>query len=281
MSAPKLAPPDPRWFQIASLSTLLLYGWGWLEFDVTPARVALLVGTALLTQYLCTRIWKLPSFEPKSAMISALSLCLLLRTNHEIVAVGAAVVAVASKFVIRWNDKHIFNPTNGALVAVLLSGLGWVSPGQWGNGAFLGFLFACAGSLVVYRSERSDITYAFLAFWALILFGRSWSVLEPITIPLHRLESGSLLLFAFFMISDPRTTPDSRAGRVLFAGLVAGIAWYIQFKLFRTNGLLWSLGIVAPFVPVIDRLLPGGRIQWDLAGFRPSVTAAPEPLPAK
>jgi hypothetical protein len=44
---------------------------------------------------------------------------------------------------------------------------------------------------------------------------------------------------------------------------------------------LWSLGIVAPFVPLIDRLLPGGRFRWDLAGLRPSVAPAPEPLPAK
>ena len=45
------------------------------------------------------------------------------------------------------------------------------------------------------------------------------------------------------MISDPKTTPDSRAGRLLFAALVAAGAWYVQFRLFRTNGLLWSLAL--------------------------------------
>jgi Na+-transporting NADH:ubiquinone oxidoreductase subunit NqrB len=278
----KLVPPDPRWFQIASLSTLLIYGYGWLEFDITLPRMLLIIVTAQLTQYVCTRYWKLPAFEPKSAMISSLSLCLILRTNHDAVAVLAAVFAISSKFIIRWNGKHIFNPTNGALVAALLSGQGWISPGQWGNGAFIGFLFACAGSMVVHRSERSDVTWAFLAFWCLVLFGRSWTVLEPSTIPLHRLESGSLLLFSFFMISDPRTTPDSRVGRVLYAGLVALVAWYIQFKLFRTNALIWSLGGVALTVPLIDWLLPGGRFRWDLARIaRPMLVAAPEPLPGK
>ena len=74
--------------------------------------------------------------------------------------------------------------------------------------------------------------------------------------------SGALLLFAFFMISDPKTTPDSRAGRVLFAALVAFGAWYVQFRLFRTNGLLWALAACSISVPVIDRILPGPPYRW-------------------
>jgi len=70
------------------------------------------------------------------------------------------------------------------------------------------------------------------------------------------------VLFAFFMISDPRTTPDSRAGRLLFAALVALAAYAVQFTLFRTNGLLWSLAVCSLIVPLIDWLLPGRRYQW-------------------
>jgi Na+-translocating ferredoxin:NAD+ oxidoreductase RnfD subunit len=83
-----------------------------------------------------------------------------------------------------------------------------------------------------------------------------------VSIPLHRLENGALLLFTFFMISDPRTTPNARAGRILFAFLVASGAWYIQFRLFRTNGPLWSLAAMSTTIPLIDRLLPGTRYEW-------------------
>ena len=107
------------------------------------------------------------------------------------------------------------------------------------------------------------------------LFGRSLYLGEPLTIPLHRLESGALLLFTFFMISDPKTTPDSRAGRVLFAALVAFGAWYVQFRLFRTNGLLWSLAACSTIVPLIDRLLPGAAVRVDLT-HAPTSTLAPE-----
>src|SRR5690242_17034605 len=65
-------PLDPRYYQIAVLSGLLIYGLGCLHFDITLGRAALLLGTALLTQYACTKIWRLPRFDAKSAMISGL-----------------------------------------------------------------------------------------------------------------------------------------------------------------------------------------------------------------
>jgi Na+-transporting NADH:ubiquinone oxidoreductase subunit NqrB len=254
---------DPRFYQIAVLGSLLLYGLVRLEFEVTAGRAVLIMAGVLLTQYGCTRLWRLPAFDPRSALISGLSLCLMLRTNHAELALLAAVITVASKFLIRVHGKHVFNPTNFGIVALIAStGEVWVSPGQWGNTAVLAFLMACLGGLVVNRAARSDVTFVFLASWSALVIGRSLWLGDPLSVPLHRLESGSLLLFAFFMISDPRTTPDSRPGRILFAALVALGAYYVQFKLFRTNGLLWSLAACSLLVPFIDRLLPGGRYDW-------------------
>jgi enediyne biosynthesis protein E5 len=253
---------DPRLYQIAALSGLLAYGLARLDLGVQPARAVLILATVLATQYAATRWWRLPAYDPKSALISGLSLCLLLRTNWELLALAGAALAVFGKFVVRVRGKHIFNPTNFAIVALLLTGEAWVSPGQWGSAAFFGFLLACLGGLVVNRAARSDVTLAFLATYAGLVVGRSLWLGEPMAIPFHRLENGALLIFAFFMISDPRTTPDSRAGRIVFAALVAIGGAYVQFRLFRTNGLLWSLAAFSPLVPVLDRIVPGPRYRW-------------------
>jgi len=230
---------------------------------VKPARVALLLATVLSTQWILGKLWKLPAYDPKSALISGLSLCLLLRTNSLAVAVASAVIAIASKFALRWKGKHVFNPTNIALVAMmLLTRAAWVSPGQWGNVAFFGFLMACIGGLVVNRAARSDVTFAFIGSYLGMLLLRAHWLGQPIGNPLHGLQNGAFLLFSFFMISDPRTTPDSRPGRILFALLVALGATFVQFVLYRTNGLLWSLAAFSLAVPLIDRLLPGSRFQW-------------------
>jgi len=273
-------PRDPRWYQIAVLSGLFLYGRTFLDFDVSWGRAALILGCALFTQW-AFQFGRIERFEPKSALISALSLCLLLRTNVALVAALVACVTIASKFVIRVQGKHLFNPTNFGLVFALALGLpAWVSPGQWGHVAFFGFLMASLGTVVVTRAARADVTFGFLAFYALIVFGRAAWLGQPWINPLHQFQSGGLLLFSFFMISDPRTTPDSRAGRLVFALVVAAGAAFVPFVLYRTNGLLWSLALLSPVVPLLDRLLPGRKHAWP-GGAKERREPAPALVPAR
>lgn len=254
---------DPRHYQIAVLGSLLVYGMVALDFEVTAARASLILTTVLGSQWLLSMGMHL-RFEWRSALISGLSLCLLCRCSAWWLAVLAAGIAIGSKFALRWRGKHLFNPTNIALVLLMLvsDGRVWVSPGQWGNVAFFAFLMACLGGLVVTRARRADVALTFLFSWIALLVGRSLWLHEPMTIPLHRLQNGALLLFTFFMISDPRTTPDSRAGRIVFAVLVALGGWWWQFRMFETNGPLWALAVVSLLTPLLDFLLPAQRYSW-------------------
>ena len=292
---------DPRAYQIAALSTLLVLGLFRFGFDIPLTHVAVTLMGALAGQWLAARMGRpsrdaAPStspapFEWRSALISGLSLCLLLRAGHPAWMALAAFVAVGSKFVLRVpradgrGTKHVLNPTNGAIVILLLLGAPvWVSPSQWGHHLGVALGVAGFGSLVVHRSARSDVTLAFLAAWAAVLFGRAALVGQAWAAPLHQLENGSVALYAFHMISDPRTTPDSRAGRIVFACLVALGAGFVQFVLFRTNGLLWSLAAASLFVPLLDRWLPGRAFEWSApgTGAHPQEVphAEPAPLPA-
>ncbi len=263
---------DPRHYQITILGTLSLYGLGSLGFVVPPAQALTLIVTALVTQWAFSR-WRGIALDVRSPLISSLSLCLLLRSPSMTLAALAAFVTIAGKFLIRRRGKHVFNPTNLGLVVMLgaalllrawwpsLGGV-WVSPGQWGSTAFVGFFLACLGALVLYRAARADVSLGFLGAYAALCCGRALWLGDPWSIPLHQLQNGSLLIFTFFMISDPKTTPDSRAGRLLFAALVAvGAAW-VQFGLYQPNGPLWALAALAPTVPLLDRLLPGQRYRW-------------------
>ena len=82
-------------------------------------------------------------------------------------------------------------------------------------------LLAFFAILVLGAARRSDIAIFFLGSHAALLLARAVWLGDPLAIPLHQLQSGSLLIFAFFMISDPRTSPDSRLGRFIFAASVA------------------------------------------------------------
>jgi Na+-transporting NADH:ubiquinone oxidoreductase subunit NqrB len=186
-----------------------------------------------------------------------------MRGTHVGWAVLSAVFAIGSKFSLRIAGKHIFNPTNLAVTGLMLaSDQVWVSPGQWGSAPVIALLMAGAGTMVVTRAARADVTLAFLAAYAAILFGRAYWLGQPWATPWNQMQSGALVLFSFFMISDPKTTPDSRAGRILFAILVAAGAGCVHFLLYRPNGLLWSLVAFSPLVLLIDRWLPGTRYAW-------------------
>ncbi len=256
-------PKDPRYYQIAVLFSLLIYGVSWLSFDIGVGQIVVLLGSVLVTQFLSGKFLSAAPFDPRSALISGLSLCLLLRTNSVLLVIATAVITIASKFVLKWNHKHIFNPTNFGVIAMLtLTGDVWVSPAQWGSKLYFAFLMACLGGMVIHRAMRSDVSCAFIVAYAAVLFGRAYWLGDSSAIPLKQLQSGALLLFTFFMISDPKTTPDSRLGRILFGFLVAAGAAYVQFVLYRTNGLLWSLAICSLLTPFIDYLSPGTKYQW-------------------
>jgi len=261
----EVLPKDPRYYQIAVLFSLLLYGVGRLGFDIDGHDIAILLGTVIVAQFLCTKLFSSSTFDCRSALISGLSLCLLLRTNDSTLMILTAVITIASKFLFQWNGKHIFNPTNFGIIATLaLTGRVWVSPAQWGSQLYFAFLMACLGGIVIHRAMRSDVSLAFIFFYAGILFLRALWLGDPWSIPTKQLQSGALLLFAFFMISDPKTTPDSRWGRILFALLVAAAAAYVQFVLYRNNGLLWSLAICSMLTPLIDCRSPGKQYQWQI-----------------
>ena len=254
---------DPRHYQIGVLSVLLAYGITVLEFTVSPDHALAIVATALATQWLAGRWKRLPRFDPLSPLISSLSLTLLLRTDLLVVACLAAAIAIGSKFLIRVNGKHVFNPANAALVVLMFSSdHAWLSSGQWGSATLLAFAFACLGLLVLTRARRAETSFAFIATFAGLLLLRALWLGDPLSIPLNQLQNGALLLFTFFMISDPKTAPDAAPGRVLYGTVVAGLAYTIQFVFYQPHGPVIALFFCAPLVPLIDLALRGRRYQW-------------------
>jgi Na+-translocating ferredoxin:NAD+ oxidoreductase RnfD subunit len=253
---------DPRHFQIAFLGSFLAYGLTALAFPLRPLDVLAAMGGALLAEAATSRL-RGKRFDPRSPLITSLSLSLILRAASPWVYLLAGAAAIAGKALLRVRGKHLFNPAAlGIAVAVLLTDRAWISPGQWGSGPTLLFLFLAAGGMVVHRALRSDVSWAFLAAYAALTLARAGWLGDPWEVPFHSLQSGALLLFAFFMISDPKTTPDARPARLLYAVLVALGAGFVHFVLHRPNGFLWSLLALAPVVPALDLLLPAARYRW-------------------
>ncbi|HRK07644.1 MAG TPA: RnfABCDGE type electron transport complex subunit D [Pseudobdellovibrionaceae bacterium] len=259
---------DARTYQIAMLGSFVILGFFVLGFEFSPLQVFLTITAGLGTQLIAEMLWakkRWSEIEWRSALITTFSLCLLLRSNNPLWWIAGSSIAMLSKFTLRWDGRHIYNPANFALGACLLLSGGevWIAAGQWGSVAVIAFIVLIAGGFVAHRALRSDVSLYFLAFWCMALGYRMFVLHEPWPIQLNRLENGALLLFTFFMISDPRTTPVARPARIIFAALVAAGAYYIQFKMFRTNGLIWSLLIFSSLVPLMNRIWRAEKFEWE------------------
>ncbi|HXX30810.1 MAG TPA: DUF2330 domain-containing protein [Myxococcaceae bacterium] len=272
----RLFPRDPRVLQVAFLGTFLVLGMTELGFQVEPWMPPVLLATACATQFLCQRLLGVPGSGYLSPLISALGLSLLLRTDTAWVAPLAAALAIGSKFLIRVRGKHVFNPANfGLTVCILATGHAWCSPAQWGEwGILLAWIFAL-GLAVAHRAFRTDVSLAFLASWVVLKAGRVVFLGQRPAVLLHQLSVGSLILFTFFMISDPKTTPDRRAARIGFGMAVAVLAFFLQHQLWIMNSPIWALLLLSPLVPLVDRLWPAPRFQWPTGPSTPGRSVSP------
>lgn len=218
-------------------------------------------------------------FEPKSALITALSLTLLLRANELWPLALAAFIAIASKFLVRAYGKHVFNPANiGIVAATMLSGAAWTTPGQWGTAVWLVALIAGAGSFVAYRASRLDTPLIFLGVFAALAFARALWLGDPLSIPAHKLQNGALVLFAFFMISDPKTTSDGFGPRALFAAGTAVLSHVLIDYFYRADGVFYALALACLVRPAIELGDRARRYQWGdppTRAAKPPISATP------
>jgi Na+-transporting NADH:ubiquinone oxidoreductase subunit NqrB len=284
---------DPRNYQILFLSLFLSLGIGTRDWTLRPDLIFVVMVTCLLTQWIAISI--VPPLKEKllnclrnkqntpektdansvnlsrlsslkSALITSLGLTLLLRADHYSTMVLASSLAILSKFLFQFHCKHFFNPANfGIIAALILTPDAWVSPGQWGEEGWYALVFAGSGGIVLKRVDRWDTTAAFLGVYVVLeairnlWLGWTWDVLS------HRLMSGSLLLFALFMITDPRSIPNARISRLIWAGCIAVLTFILRNQFFISTAVFWALFALAPLSILLDYIWSAPRFSWLVA----------------
>ncbi|MEO9968784.1 MAG: RnfABCDGE type electron transport complex subunit D [Hyphomonadaceae bacterium] len=253
---------DARHWQLLALSALFFLSRFVSDFGAEfPALGAALSG-AMLAQFVGSKATG-TNFQWKSAAITTLGITILLRASDPVFWFGAGLIGIGLKFLVRFNNKHIFNPACVGIAVVTLASAGaWVSPGQWGQTPVVAAFVMGFAALVLSSAKRLDIALGFLGFFAALLFGRAMWLGDPLVIPAHQMQNGALLVFAFFMITDPRSTPDSRLGRLIFAAAVAGFAAWLGWGPHVRGGMIYALAALAPLTILLDRMFPAGRFEW-------------------
>jgi Na+-translocating ferredoxin:NAD+ oxidoreductase RnfD subunit len=255
---------DPRWL-IAGLITLVLV-LAQIRYHIVGGyeRLALALLTCVATEALLSWFDRGKIVNLQSAYISGLSLTLLLKPQGGALwpfAIGG-VLAIASKYVLRYRDNHLWNPTNFAIVALLLVAPDRVSvlSHQWGNDLPTNLVIWAFGLVIAARVRVLHITLAYVASFLLLNGLRSVALGQPVLPELAPITGPMYQLFVFFMITDPRTVVRGRRRQVAVVVMVALAEMLIRVASDRG----WPLPIAFYAAPPLVALFIVGPIAKGL-----------------
>lgn len=221
---------------------------GWEKFAI--ALVAAMVTEAVLHK-IVTGKWR----DLSSAYISGNSAGILVRSPLLWPFALCAAISIASKYVFRFRGSHIWNPTNFGIVVMLLiaSDSMAVLSIQWGNNMWAMLAIWVVGLFVISKVNLANIciTYvlSFIAFaWlrSLITGDLFLAEIAPLTGPMYQ-------LFVLFMITDPKTTLNSKKGQNIVAFLIAFVEFFFRLGE-AVYAPFYALFIVGPIALIVKTL---------------------------
>jgi Na+-translocating ferredoxin:NAD+ oxidoreductase RnfD subunit len=260
-----------RRFAVA-ITVLNLLGHTLLGFEQSWAQplvsLATAYGVELLLEYVDARVTRrAPRFLGGmraltdfllSAHISGLAVAMLLYSNERLAPIAfAAAVAIGSKSILRVTaggaSRHVFNPSNFGITVTLLifpwvgiappyhftenlSGLGdWLLPG----------IIVVSGTFLNARfTHRLPLIASWLGVFAAQAVVRSVVFGTPLVAPLVPMTGMAFVLYTFYMVTDPATTPSSTRAQVVFGASVAAV-YGCLLALHVVFGLFFALTIVS------------------------------------
>jgi hypothetical protein len=230
---------DPRIPVALILATYVLLGMTVLGFNRSPLQVATTVAMAVGLDMLLHRLLRPgePPLFPFSAFITGLGLSILVNYAHgPWLAAVPAFFAIASKYVVTWNGRHVYNPALFGVVASLLLADGMISDSpayQWGGSYAIVAFITTLALFFVFRIQRVVLIVAFLLFYLIGLGVRAWLTrwhMPMETWILGTLTSPAFYLFTFFMVTDPQTSPGTTRGQILLAFGIALVDFALHLR---------------------------------------------------
>ncbi|HET9831533.1 MAG TPA: hypothetical protein VFP91_07485, partial [Vicinamibacterales bacterium] len=215
------------------LITLILIS-AHLSFGILEgySRTGTAIGVAILAELVMGRLTYGRWPHPASAYITGISVGILVRSPYLWAYALCSLASIATKYVLRHKDRHLWNPSNFGVSALL-----FLAPAsasvlsiQWGNVIWPMVVIWILGAVIVSRAGRAHISATYVASFLLFSFvqsavtGKPWlSIVAPITGPMYQ-------LFIFFMVTDPKTTVRTKTGQCVVVFLVALVEMILRLN---------------------------------------------------
>ena len=260
---------DPRYL-IAFLITLVLVT-AQLRYHMLGSydRLVVALGVCLLTETVLSLFDRGKVVNLLSAYISGISLTLLLKPQGGSLLpfVLGGVLAISSKYVLKYRDNHLWNPTNFAVAALLLAAPNHISvlSHQFGNDVTTNVVIWIFGLIIAARVGVLHITLTYVASFVLLNTLRATALGQPVLAEIAPITGPMYQLFVFFMITDPRTIVRGRRKQIVVAVLIAVMETLIRLASdkgwplptgFNAAPAFYALALVGPVAKWIDLRRP-------------------------
>jgi Na+-transporting NADH:ubiquinone oxidoreductase subunit NqrB len=246
--------PENRYLAPMFITCILIVGH--LSFGILESwkKTGIAIVASLLTELILSRIFvgKWPILA--SAYISGISVGILVRSPAFWPYVVCAVVSIMSKYVLRVNGKHIWNPSNFSISVLLFLAPETVAALsiQWGNYLLPMLVIWILGSIIIARLHRFHITGTYVTCFILLAIVRSFitgspwqSEVAPLTGPMYQ-------LFIFFMITDPKTTVKSKFWQSVVVAIVALVEMILRLD-HVVYAPFYALFLVGPVALLVEQ----------------------------
>src|SRR5277367_3311160 len=258
---------ENRYIPPIFITMILLVGqisFGMLE---SYKKTLLAIGTALVAELVLSRIMvgKWPHLA--SAYITGISVGILVRSPAYWPYVLCALLSITSKYVLRYRGRHLWNPSNFGISALLfLAGDAAASLSiQWGNYVPPMLAIWALGTIIIWRVKRFHITATYVVSFLVFAFIRSWMTGNPWQAEVAPLTGPEYQLYIFFMITDPKTTVRSVRGQCLVAFSIALVEMVLRLNQV-VYAPFYALFIVGPTALLIE--------MWRYSRRQKALTAA-------
>ncbi len=238
---------EPRYLIVVLITVVLVTGQYRYAILGGYARLATTLGVCVATELALSWFVRGRVANLQSAYVTGISLSLLTKPQAGLLwpfALGA-FLAISSKYVLTYRNRHLWNPSNFAICLLLLAAPESVAvlSHQWGNDLATNAVIWAFGLLIAWRARVLPVTLAYVAGFVVLAVVRTWIVGGPLAGELAPLTGPMYQLFVFFMVTDPRTTMHTVRGRIIVAALVA-----LAEALIRVAGD-YGLAALAPLFP--------------------------------
>jgi Na+-transporting NADH:ubiquinone oxidoreductase subunit NqrB len=263
---------DKRYLAPILVTIVLIVGQVTFGFLESWSRTALAIATAIGTEMVLGRLLggKWPHLA--SAYISGISVGMLVRSPEFWPYALCSAISIVSKYVIRVDGRHIWNPSNLGIVAMLVLAADTVAglSVQWGNTLLPMVVVWAFGSVIIHALGRFHITLTYVVSFVVFAWLRALTTGHPFLAEVAPITGPMYQLFIFFMITDPKTTVRPTWAQCLVAFVVALVECVFRLMQF-VHAPYYALFIVGPAANLIeialDRRARTSAVNSDAAGL--------------